>query len=59
MLSLFLLVMHILVWEVNFFMSEIIKDISSLLPNAQAVFAETTCATDGMTLTLRYPEEEK
>ena len=29
------------------------------LPNAQAVFPETTCATDGMTLTLRYPEEEK
>ena len=27
------------------------------LPNAQAVFPETTCATDGMTLTLRYPEE--
>ena len=27
------------------------------LLNAQAVFPETTCATDGMTLTLRYPEE--
>ena len=26
------------------------------LPNAQAIFPETQCATDGMTMTLRYPD---
>lgn len=34
-----------------------IESPEEFLPNAQAVFPETTCATDGMTLTLRYPEE--
>lgn len=29
------------------------------LPNAQAIFPETQCATDGMTMTLRYPDSEE
>ena len=33
-----------------------IESPEEFLPNAQAVFPETTCAMDGMTLTLRYPE---
>lgn len=39
--------------------STAVEEPEAFLPNAQAVFPNTQCAVDGMTLTLRYPEEEQ
>ncbi len=36
--------------------SNCVDDPEAFLPQAQAVFPETRCAHDGLTLTLRYPE---